>query len=80
MGNDGSSTQKGPGANAAAAAAADASKYYERLVELPNIKEAVNDLPLIDFEKKDEEGDVLSKIEEMEIHSNPAFRTAWVRA
>ncbi len=32
-----------------------ASKYYERPEELPSIKEAVNDLPLVDFEKKAEE-------------------------
>jgi len=31
------------------------SKYYERPEELPSIKEAVNDLPLVDFEKKAQE-------------------------
>ena len=30
----------------------DDSKYYERPDELPSIKEAVNDLPLVDFEKR----------------------------
>lgn len=38
-----------------AAAAADSSKYYERPEELPSIKEAVNDLALVEFEKKAEE-------------------------
>mmetsp|Transcript_11100 Transcript_11100/g.20334 ORF Transcript_11100/g.20334 Transcript_11100/m.20334 type:complete len:1470 (-) Transcript_11100:58-4467(-) len=38
-----------------AAAATDASNFYERPEELPNIKEAVNDLALVDFEKKAEE-------------------------
>jgi len=32
-----------------------ANKYYERPEELPSIKEAVNDLPLVEFEKKAEE-------------------------
>mmetsp|Transcript_7265 Transcript_7265/g.15808 ORF Transcript_7265/g.15808 Transcript_7265/m.15808 type:complete len:1110 (-) Transcript_7265:70-3399(-) len=44
----------GMGGNAAAATT-DASKYYERPEELPSIKEAVNDLALVDFEKKAEE-------------------------
>lgn len=35
--------------------AAESSKYYERPEELPSIKEAVNDLALVDFEKKAEE-------------------------
>lgn len=34
---------------------ADDSQYYERPEELPSIKEAVNDLPLVDFEKKAED-------------------------
>eukprot|EP00986_Skeletonema_menzelii_P002490 scaffold672_cov124-Skeletonema_menzelii.AAC.2 len=33
----------------------DDSQYYERPEELPSIKEAVNDLPLVDFEKKAED-------------------------
>jgi len=36
-------------------AAADDSQYYERPEELPSIKEAVTDLPLVDFEKKAED-------------------------
>lgn len=35
--------------------ATDDSQYYERPEELPSIKEAVNDLPLVDFEKKAED-------------------------
>ena len=30
----------------------DPSKYYERPEELPSIKEAFNDLALVDFEKR----------------------------
>ena len=36
-------------------ATADDSQYYERPEELPSIKEAVNDLALVDFEKKAED-------------------------
>eukprot|EP00581_Thalassiosira_minuscula_P007298 CAMPEP_0183702610 /NCGR_PEP_ID=MMETSP0737-20130205/656_1 /TAXON_ID=385413 /ORGANISM="Thalassiosira miniscula, Strain CCMP1093" /LENGTH=1434 /DNA_ID=CAMNT_0025929245 /DNA_START=697 /DNA_END=5001 /DNA_ORIENTATION=- len=43
------------GGASGAATTADASKYYERPEELPSIKEAVNDLALVDFEKKAEE-------------------------
>eukprot|EP00984_Skeletonema_dohrnii_P019223 scaffold9147_cov118-Skeletonema_dohrnii-CCMP3373.AAC.1 len=35
--------------------ATDDSQYYERPEELPSIKEAVNDLALVDFEKKAED-------------------------
>jgi hypothetical protein len=45
----------GGGATSHGATAGPSSKYYERPEELPSIKEAVNDLPLVDFEKKAQE-------------------------
>ena len=60
--NNDRGSRKGRRGNATAASGAgaahhatDSSKYYERPEELSSIKEAVNDLSLVDFEKKAEE-------------------------
>ena len=52
---DGGSMNEMGSINEINAGVADASKYCEWPMELPSIKEAVNDLALVDFKKKAEE-------------------------